>query len=303
MATHILGPSNPVPCDNPVVVQCLVRRQPDGHFPVYPNHPAFTDNVDDQRNLVRSTLCHSEEVHCVEIFCSTADRRFHDSPPHGVRFVGVVASFPTPHGASHGHVSVFVRGAVTMACDTTEWRERLDLRAGMFAVQYVPRERGARRFAGYPAGFTPPVVRPANAAECSSMMGTVIEVGRAPSNEVRILLAPEENYANNITVAVAAQLVLDDSGDRIAAVQGLSLDTLLNAATEAADDLRRLDDGDAAASELEQACEGPVTDVAQAIFDAAAALLRLRDPAAVPAADEAKVLTEILSLAARAAGA
>ena len=297
MASYILGPSNPVPCDNPVVVQCLVERRADGHFPVFPNHPAFTTDVDAQRNLVRSTLCHSEGVSCVEIFCSAADPRFTRDPAM-VRFVGVVASLPTPHGTHHGHVSVFVRGAVTMACDITDWRDNPQAapRAGRFAVEYTPVAQGERRFAGYPVGFTPPVVRPAGAVQCSSMMGTVIEVGRAPSNEVRILLAPEENYANNVPAADAARGVLLARGIN-EAVEGPPLGRLLGAAQNAAAELDSAGADDDARA-LRHAQDGRVDGVAAAVVTAAGALLRLSqaDAAANPA--DADVLAEIIRLAA-----
>ena len=278
MASYILGPINPVPCDNPVVVQCLCERdRSTGEFPVYPNHPAFTLDVGEGGRLAPSKLCTNPDVACVAVSCSVSTSDFSSGR---VRFVGVVASFPTPHGAHHGHVSVFVRGAVTMACDVDPIRVRFP----PFALEYKG-ECSDRRFAGYPVSLVPPTVGLADVRECKRMMGTVIEVGRAPINEVRILLAPEENYANNVTDAAFARARLDN-GNINDAVQGLPLTQLINA-INAAETLLRDTDKAEDADVLSQARNGGVDDVATAIVTAARTLLGR-------AATDFRVLAEII---------
>jgi len=147
------------------------------------NHPAFTNDAADA-----ASLC--DAVNAMTIFCSARNLETRS------RFVGVVASMPTMHNG-HAHVSVWVRGAVTMACDLEALRDAGEPRQMdtlSFALPTHAGEALANSFVGLPGSFLRPIVGKANRRSCTRVIGTLLELGRAPSNEVRVILRAGEHY-------------------------------------------------------------------------------------------------------------
>lgn len=167
----LLGPCDVVPCENPVVVQCVVEKG----TKTFVHHPAFTNG---------ETMECSGVVAMV-VFCSA--RHLRDRSV----FVGIIASDPTAHGSAHGHVSVFVRGCVTMACDL---QCLADVRDTMATICFMPSVGNTSRFVGIDARHVPPLVERANRRSCHRVIGTLVEKGRAPSSEVRVILEPNRHY-------------------------------------------------------------------------------------------------------------
>ena len=170
-----------VPCENPVVLQCVVRRGVSVHI----NHPAFTNG--DQMTCAG--------VVAMVVFCS-ADLLTHES-----RFVGIVASDQTAHGRMHGHVSVFVRGCVTMACDLGCLK---DVQKTMVTLAFARTHDNPNRFVGTPQSFVPPSIVLANPHSENSIIGTLVEKGRAPSNEIRLILEPQRTHCHTQASAMIA---------------------------------------------------------------------------------------------------
>ena len=175
MASQLLGPAGVVPCENPVVVQCVVRRGVAVHI----NHPAFTNG--DQMTCAG--------VVAMVVFCSA------EHLTTASRFVGIVASDPTAHGKMHGHVSVFVRGCVTMACDLSCLE---DVRHSMATIAFVANSTNANRFVGTQKTFVPPSVVLANPQTETRILGTLVEKGRPPCNEIRLILEPQRSYCHTL---------------------------------------------------------------------------------------------------------
>jgi len=95
--------------------------------------------------------------------------------------VGVVASLGTDHG-NHSHISVYIRGSVTMACDLSEITGHLPL-----SRLYLGNEGCAARFAGIGDRITPPTITTQKSTQ--QMIGFLVERGRMPTNEIRIMLS------------------------------------------------------------------------------------------------------------------
>ena len=159
---QLLGPSNPVAPEQAVAIQCIMHSD----CPV--SHPCFTnDNV------------HTETGEPLLIVFSDATLI-----TEATRFVGVVASRPTYFGA-FGHIAVYVRGAVTVACDTEPLRHALPMT--WIAFRAPDPSRAAVRFIGLPS-LSPPAIVPASVRRETRIVGLMLQKGRAPSCEARVLL-------------------------------------------------------------------------------------------------------------------
>tara|TARA_B100000768_G_scaffold168107_1_gene172708 strand:- start:942 stop:1685 length:744 start_codon:yes stop_codon:yes gene_type:complete len=187
----LLGPCDVVPCENPVVVQCVVKKGDK----TFIQHPAFTDGEKQECSGVVAMV----------VFCSAT--RLTESSV----FVGVIASDPTAHGSTHGHVSVFVRGCVTMACDL---QCLTDVRDTMATICFTTDDDNTSRFVGIDSQHVPPFVERAGKRSCSRVIGTLVEKGRPPSNEVRVILEPNRHYR------LSGQEWAQDVGDDLEAVVG-----------------------------------------------------------------------------------
>jgi len=164
-----------------VVLQCVVRHGVSVHV----NHPAFTNG--------EQMTCAG--VVALVVFCS-AELLTHES-----RFVGIVASDQTAHGKMHGHISVFVRGCVTMACDLSCLE---DVKKTMVTLAFLRTHENPNRFVGTPQRFVPPSIVLANPHSENSIIGTLVEKGRAPSNEIRLILEPQRTYCHTQATAMLA---------------------------------------------------------------------------------------------------
>ena len=161
-----------VASENPVVLQCVVKQ----NTPVYVNHPAFTNG--------ETMECAG--VVAMVVFCSAAD-----IIPQTTKFVGIIASDQTAHGTQHGHISVYVRGCVTMACDLGCLE---DVRSTMVTIAFETTTDNPKRFVGTSQKMTPPHIVVASYTSCDRVIGTMVEKGRAPSNEIRVVLEPQRRY-------------------------------------------------------------------------------------------------------------
>jgi hypothetical protein len=173
-----------------VVVQCVVQKGVE----VYINHPAFTNG---------------EQMTCagvvsMVVFCSA------EHLTQASRFVGIVASDQTAHGTMHGHVSVFVRGCVTMACDLTCLD---DVRHSMVTLAFTTDRTNPNRFVGTHSGFVPPSVARANPQTEPRVLGTLVEKGRPPSNEIRLILEPQRSYHHTFAAHMLAAAKKDGVND------------------------------------------------------------------------------------------
>jgi hypothetical protein len=106
-------------------------------------------------------------------------------------FVGVVASLPNYHGA-HAHISVFVRGAVTMACDLEFVRSLRPMATLAFDWEH----QNHNCFVGMPAEFEPATIVAADPQSADRVIGTLLATGRRPANEIRLVLRPGDGYCN-----------------------------------------------------------------------------------------------------------
>lgn len=165
----ILGPHNPVPACDPVVIQCLVER----NVYVVPNHPCFITNTELQRVTKRAggTAASCRDDYFV-VTC--------DFDPTS-KFVGVVASLGTNHG-DHSHISVYIRGSVTMACDLSNIATHLPL-----TPLYLSLRPSDAQFVGIGSRITPPDITTSTSVK-GPEIGHLIEKGRMPTHEVRIML-------------------------------------------------------------------------------------------------------------------
>lgn len=183
MAAQILGPTDAVPCDNPVVITCVIEN---GTF-TCPNHPAFTNDAEfvGCASAPEGGVKRCKQTHTV-VFCSAA--QFITGK---TRFVGVIASAPTVHG-KHAHVAVYIRGCVTMACHLGDMK---DVRRSMVTVGFDPEKReNPVRFIGIGDRIVPPVITKVYPCVQDHVVGVVVEKGRAPSNEIRVILRPGMDY-------------------------------------------------------------------------------------------------------------
>lgn len=166
MSTHVLGPSGVVAAEHAVALQCTADST--AHLPM--NHAVFTDNMVD--------VCSAQNT--LHVFCD--GKLVSDLS----RFVGVIASHPVQHG-SHCHVTVFVSGAVTLACVLADLgadarpMDRIEFACG----------KASAKMAGLPATFDMPLLTVASrATDGRASVGVLLEKGRRPANEIRVLLTP-----------------------------------------------------------------------------------------------------------------
>ena len=161
----LLGPASVVAGEEIVSLQCVCSTA------TYQHHAAYTNN--------KTFKCNAEEM--LVVFCGTDGEVTSET-----RFVGVIQSEQQKHGA-HAHVTVAVSGAVTLAVVLSEldgWRPMQ--RLGFTATP------SSDRIAGGPHQM----LASCRADDRSSIgtVGTLLQLGRAPSNEIRVLLSPDIPY-------------------------------------------------------------------------------------------------------------
>jgi hypothetical protein len=161
--------------ESAVVIQCVVQKT----TVVALYQPVFCDVV-----------LHGEERLCSDVAALTVFSDATHLTEHS-RFVGVVASLQNYHG-EHAHISVFVRGAVTMACDLEVVRT---LRP-MATLAFDPTRINPNCFVGLPASFRPATIIGADPQSCDRVIGTLLAIGRQPTNEIRLILRPNDGYCN-----------------------------------------------------------------------------------------------------------
>ena len=172
----VLGPdSNSIIPEQTTSLQCIVTGSDD----IFINHPAFTN---DTFTCVSHDGAHSQTF--LRVFCS-ASQLTEDS-----QFVGTIASDAQVHG-NHRHVTVHVRGTVTMAC-VLKCLQTENV-TPMTPISFKTEPNIKERFFGLPSKFVPPIF-----TRCThlsdKLVGVVVELGRQPTNEVRIILKGGETY-------------------------------------------------------------------------------------------------------------
>lgn len=188
MSASLLGPSNCVPPEQAVVVQCVTSNASDTRI----NFPAFTQGDDPDTHLC------SDNGGLMTVFCNLAGKDLNTC-----KFVGVVASHPTMHG-KHGHVSVWVRGVVTMACNLGNLRHVRP----MAILEWTSH---TCHFAGTPLDFEVATVQKMQSSFSVRVVGTLLELGRQPNNEIRVILAPGTTHrgVDQINAEIATQNATD----------------------------------------------------------------------------------------------
>jgi hypothetical protein len=158
----LVGPTSVVPGQSVVSLQCII----DGNGRAHIHHAAFTND--------ETTTCGDTYL---RVFCDP--KNLTDKS----RFVGVVAGAVQPHG-HHGHVTVHVSGAVTMAVVLDDIDDAKPMTKLMFK-KYVDTHPS---IGGGPRNM--PVYTTKLDADTIGDVGTILQLGRRPCNEVRLLLAP-----------------------------------------------------------------------------------------------------------------
>jgi len=167
---ELLGPTGVVPGEQVVTLQCICRDAD-----TFIHHAVFTNGETQE--------CGDDSY--LVVFCDTA--KFETEPT----FVGVVAGGAQKHGA-HRHVTVAVSGAVTLAAvltDVTGFR-------AMDSLGFTA-EQNTQRIAGGPGHVLTLCRSDSTDVTCVGHIGTLLQLGRQPSNEIHVLLTPSTLYSTD----------------------------------------------------------------------------------------------------------